>query len=94
MLRPYRMLLVVQGSCSILQNDALGSNRDIGCRWVSVTNGSIGSAIFDKVSGSIHGSLRYWHFLVCGGGACMLAKRHGNWIGIKALGVGDWAVFG
>ena len=30
MLEPYRMLLVVQGSCSVLHNDALGFNRDIG----------------------------------------------------------------
>jgi hypothetical protein len=52
-LRPYRMLLVVQGSCSILQNDALGSNRDIGCRWVSVTNGSIGSAILISDKGLV-----------------------------------------
>jgi len=29
-LEPYRMLLVVQGSCSVLHNDALGFNRDIG----------------------------------------------------------------
>jgi len=47
------MLLVVQGSCSILQNDALGSNRDIGCRWVSVTNGSIGSAILISDKGLV-----------------------------------------
>jgi hypothetical protein len=24
-------------------------------------------------------------WLVCGGGACVLARRHGNWIGTKAL---------
>jgi len=41
---------------------------------------------FFKGSGSIHGSLlQYWHFLVCGGGACVLARRHGNLIGTKAL---------
>jgi len=28
-LKPYRMLLVVQGSCSVLHNDALGFNMDI-----------------------------------------------------------------
>ena len=30
--KPYRMLLVVQGSCSVLHNDTLGFNRDIE-RW-------------------------------------------------------------
>ena len=30
MLKPYRMLLVVQSSCFVLHNDALGFNRDIG----------------------------------------------------------------
>jgi len=29
-LKPYRTLLVVQGSSSELHNDALGFNRDIG----------------------------------------------------------------
>jgi hypothetical protein len=29
-LKLYRMLLVVQVSCSVLHNDALGFNRDIG----------------------------------------------------------------
>ena len=48
MQKPYRMFLVVQGSCSVLHNDALGFNRDIGCCYVSVASGSIGSAIFDK----------------------------------------------
>ena len=48
MLEPYCMLLVVQGSCSVLHNDALGFDRDIGRRCqVSVASGSIGSAIFD-----------------------------------------------
>jgi len=27
-LKPYRMLLVVQDSCSLLHNDALGFNRE------------------------------------------------------------------
>ena len=50
MLKPYRMLLVVQGSCSVLHNDALGSNREITMRcYASIVSGSIGSAIFDKV---------------------------------------------
>ena len=49
MLKPYRMLLVVQGSCSVLHNDALGSNRDTMRCYVSVVSSSIGSAIFDKV---------------------------------------------
>jgi len=41
--------------------------------------------------GSIHGSidgnlLRYWYFLVCEGvHVCCLVRRHGNWIGIRAL---------
>ena len=44
------------------------------------------AAQFLKVLDSVHGSLlRFWQFLVCGGGACVLARRHGNWIGIKAL---------
>jgi hypothetical protein len=47
-LRPYRMRLVVQGSCSVLHNDALGLKRDIGCCWVSVASGSTCCAIFDK----------------------------------------------
>jgi len=42
------MLLIVQGSCSVLHNDALGYNRDIGCCKVSVASGFIGSAYFDK----------------------------------------------
>ena len=46
MLKPYRIFLVVQGSG--LHNEALGSSRDIGCFYVSVASGSIGSAIFDK----------------------------------------------
>ena len=81
MLTPYRMLLVVQGSCSVLHNDALGFSRDIGCCWLSIASCSIGGAIFIR-SGGIHGTLlRYWHFLVCGGGACVLVRLHGNWIG-------------
>jgi hypothetical protein len=37
-------------------------------------------------SGSIHGNLLwYLYFLVCGGGARVLARRHGSWIGTKAL---------
>ena len=48
MLKPYRMLLVVQGSCSVLHNYALVLNRDIGCCWVSVASGAIGCAVFDK----------------------------------------------
>jgi hypothetical protein len=43
------MCLVVLGSCSVLHNDALNYNRNIGCCWVYVASGSIGSAIFDKV---------------------------------------------
>ena len=42
------MLLVVQDSCSVFRNDALGFNRNIGCCQVSVPSGSIGSAIIDK----------------------------------------------
>jgi len=44
------LVVVVQGSCSVLHNDALGFSRDIGCsvNSVSVTSGSIGSAIFGK----------------------------------------------
>ena len=48
MLKSYRKLLVVQGSCSVLHSDALGFNRDIGCCLVSVASGSIGSAMFVK----------------------------------------------
>ena len=47
MLKPYRMLLVVQGSCSVLHNDALGFSRDIGYCQVSIASGFIGPAIFD-----------------------------------------------
>ena len=46
MLKLYRIFIFVQGSG--LHNDALGFNRDIGCCYVSVASGSIGSAIFDK----------------------------------------------
>jgi len=42
------MFLVVQGSCSVLHNDALGFDRDIGCCWICVAGGSIDRAIFDK----------------------------------------------
>ena len=31
MLKPYRMVLVVQVPVSVLHNDALGFSRDIGC---------------------------------------------------------------
>jgi len=79
-LKPYRMLLVVQGFCSVFQNDALGFNWDIGCCYVGVASGSIGSAIFDKgLVVRFHVRLlKYWYFLVSGGGACVLARRHGK----------------
>ena len=87
MLKPYRMLLVVQGFCSVFQNDALGFNWDIGCCYVGVASGSIGSAIFDK--GLIVFMVVCYGIgillLIYGGGACMLARRHGNWIGTRAL---------
>ena len=48
MLKPYRMLLVEQGSCSVLHNDALSFNRDKGRFKVSAASGSINSTIIDK----------------------------------------------
>jgi len=56
-----------------------------GCCQVSLASSSIGSANFDKGL-AVHGTLlRYWHFLLCGGGACVLARRRGSWIGTRAL---------
>ena len=80
------MLLTVQGSCSILHNHALGFTRDIKCCYISVACGCIGSAIFGKdlVVFTVV-CLCIGIFLVCGGGACVFARRHGNWIGTRAL---------
>ena len=86
MLEPYCMLLVVQGSCSVLHHDALGLNKDIGRCQVSIASDSIGSANFDRILVVFMVVRMLWYFLVCGGGACVLARHHGNWIGTKPLG--------
>jgi hypothetical protein len=76
------MFLVVQGSCSVLHNDALGFIRDIGRSEVSVARGSFDSAAQNKgLVASTHGSLlQYWHLLVCGQVVYVLARRHELWI--------------
>ena len=64
----------------MLHNDVLGFNRDIGYYQVSVASISVGSAIFDKgLVVRFHVRLlKYWYFLVSGGGACVLARRLGK----------------
>ena len=87
MLKSYRMLLVVQGSCSVLHNNALGFNRDIVCCCENVASGSVGSFIFDKgliVIMVLCYGMHDWHFLVCGGGSFGLqGVMVCNWIGKK-----------